>query len=125
MMRKLLAVIGGVTAAGVMLFIFTPLLIRFIPGLWSMAIGAVLSGITIGFIADDKLWIPGAIVGLITGAVILFFIAWMKGVDSNWHPGMEYANVIISTLLPVVFAEITGRSVAHLRSCTSKSQINL
>jgi len=47
-------------------------------------------------------------------------------IDSNWHPNNYYfLNMIISALLPVAVAEITGRGITHLRAHTKKSQTNL
>ncbi len=56
---------------------------------------------------------------------MLFFIAWKMGVSYYLAGFEEYAGVTLSLILPVIFAEITGRSIAHLRTNTKKSQINL
>ncbi|WP_319586217.1 hypothetical protein [uncultured Desulfobulbus sp.] len=127
MLRKFLAVIGGLVVA-VAIFMSYPYFeeswISKI-GMWWICVGAIPSGIIVGLIANNKYWIPGLIVGIITGAVMLFFIAWKMGVSYYLAGFEEYAGVTLSLILPVIFAEITGRSIAHLRTNTKKSQINL
>lgn len=106
MLRKLLAVIAGLIAV----FILT---IYCDDRSWFYYIGLAVTGMIIGFIANNRFWILGVMVGVIVGFWQLSIIEAGYVFISNWR-----------TLLPVVFAEITGCSIAHLRTHTKQSQIN-